>query len=241
MSPRPNGHAVGVDDLLQVLWRDREPVGQLAVAAENPARVQQNAPAGDQRGGRLDAGDLVTLAGHHIRRGAPVPGPAVVEDVTEPVPLGRALQWHEHHVVGAAEPVRETLIAARRVHAGVQHGVDRVGAPRQPVWGPFMSNDWARENETPRRMSRAPCTRLSSVRKFSVPWVSSEPQRPQLEHAAAAFAIACSGWAGSTRPLAAGWSWKCAGTAGFPPGEDDCLQCAPGRTIGGRPTCRCWI
>jgi hypothetical protein len=108
---------------------DREPVGQLAVAAERPARVEQHRPAGDQAGGRLDPGNPVSLAGHHVRRVPPVPGPAVIEDVTETVPLGGALERHEYRVVGAAEAVREALDAARGVQASVQHGVHRVGAP----------------------------------------------------------------------------------------------------------------
>ena len=120
------------DDRLQVTGGDGEPVRQLAVAAQGPARVEQDSPAGDQSGGRLDPRDLVSVAGHHVRRVPPVPGPAVVEDVAEPVPLGGALQRHEHHVVGAAEAVRETLDAARRVRPGVQHGVHRVGAPPPP-------------------------------------------------------------------------------------------------------------
>ncbi len=120
------------DDRLQVIGGDRERVGQLAVAAERPAGVEQDRPADDQRGRRFDPGDPVSVAGHHVRRVPSVPGSAMVEDVTEPIPLRGALQRHEHHVVGAAEAVREALDAARRVRAGVQHGVHRVGAPPPP-------------------------------------------------------------------------------------------------------------
>ena len=80
-------------------------------------------------GDGLDAGDQVALAGDDVARAAAVPGHAVVEDVAEAVPLGRALQRHGDHVVGAAEAVREALVAALGVGAGVEHGVHRVGAP----------------------------------------------------------------------------------------------------------------
>src|SRR3954469_722360 len=64
---------------------------------------------------------------------------------------------------------------------------------RQPFCGPSMSKLCAREKLTPRRTRAAPWTRLSSVRKFSVPRTSSAPQRPQLEQRLAAAAIAPSG------------------------------------------------
>src|SRR3712207_5271392 len=64
---------------------------------------------------------------------------------------------------------------------------------RQPFCGPSMSKDCDSEKLTPRRTSRAPSTRLSSVRKLSVPSTSSPPQRPQLEQRLAAAAIAPSG------------------------------------------------
>ena len=76
----------------------------------------------------LDAGDQVAFGGDHVPGGAAVPGLAVVEDVAEAVPLGGALQRHGDDVVRAAEAVREALVAALGVHAGVGHGVDRVGA-----------------------------------------------------------------------------------------------------------------
>ena len=53
-------------------------------------------------------------AGDDLAGPAAVPGAAVVEDVAEPVPLGRALQRHGDDVVGAAEPVREALDAGAR-------------------------------------------------------------------------------------------------------------------------------
>ena len=78
----------------------------------------------------LDAGDevadgLVTTSPGR----AAVPRLAVVEDVPEAVPLGGALQRHRDHVVGAADAVRESLVAGDGVDAGVEHGVHRVGAP----------------------------------------------------------------------------------------------------------------
>jgi hypothetical protein len=90
----------------QVLLRDREPVRQL-----------------------LDAGHLVTVGGDGLRRVPPVPRLAVVEDVAEPVPLGRALQRHRDHVVRPADPVREPLVPEGGVGPGVEHGVHRVGPP----------------------------------------------------------------------------------------------------------------
>ncbi len=76
----------------------------------------------------LDARDEVALARDDIAGPAAVPGHAVIEDVTEAVPLGRALQRHRDHVVRAADPVREALVAALGVDPGVGHRVHRVGA-----------------------------------------------------------------------------------------------------------------
>ena len=80
-------------------------------------------------GDGLDAGDQVALAGDDVAGTAAVPGVAVVEDVAEAVPLGGGLQRHGDDVVGAADAVREALVAALGVRAGVEHGVHRVGAP----------------------------------------------------------------------------------------------------------------
>src|SRR3954453_4451067 len=64
---------------------------------------------------------------------------------------------------------------------------------RQPLCGPFMSNDCASEKLAPRRTSAAPSRRLASSRKLRVPMTSSAPQRPQLEQRLAAAAMALSG------------------------------------------------
>ena len=93
-----------------------------------PADVEQHAARDDDGCRVLDARDEVALARDDVARAAPVPGHAVVEDVAEPVPLRRALQRHRDDVVGAADAVREALVAALRVDAGVGHGVHRVGA-----------------------------------------------------------------------------------------------------------------
>src|SRR4051812_29180937 len=82
---------------------------------------------------------------------------------------------------------------------------------RQPFCGPSMSKLCDSEKLTPRRTSPAPCTRLSAVRKFSVPSTSSAPQRPQLEQRFAAAAMAPSG---SVRS-----SWSGSGTS-VPPRSD---------------------
>ncbi len=67
-------------------------------------------------------------AGDDLAGPTPVPCDAVVEDVSEPVPLGRALQWHRDDVVRTAEPVRKALDARFGVGPGVEHRVHRVGA-----------------------------------------------------------------------------------------------------------------
>ena len=81
----------------------------------------------------LDARDEVALARDDVARAAPVPGHAVVEDVAEAVPLGRALQRHRDDVVRSADAVREALVAALGVDAGVGHRVHRVGAAAPPL------------------------------------------------------------------------------------------------------------
>ena len=105
-----------------------KPSGSSPSVPMRPADVEQDAAAGDQPADGLDAGDLVALAGDDVTRAAAVPGVAVVEDVAEAVPLGRGLQRHEDDVVGAADAVREPLVAALGVGAGVEHRVHRVGA-----------------------------------------------------------------------------------------------------------------
>ena len=105
------------------------PSGSSPSVADRPADVEQHAAAGDPAGDGLDAGDQVALAGDDVAGAAAVPGVAVVEDVAEAVPLGGGLQRHGDHVVGAADAVREALVAALGVGAGVEHGVHRVGAP----------------------------------------------------------------------------------------------------------------
>ena len=118
---------------LEVFRGDRETVRQLAVVPpklgpERAADVQQDAAGDDLRRGGLDAGHQVAFGGDHVPGGAAVPGLALVEDVAQAVPLRGALQRHGNDVVRAAEAVREALVAAFGVHAGVGHGVHRVGA-----------------------------------------------------------------------------------------------------------------
>ncbi len=108
---------------------DGEAIRQFAVRTDRAADVQQHAAAADPAGRGLDPGDQVALAGHDVAGAAAVPGVAVVEDVPQSVPLGGGLQRHEDDVVGTAETVREALVAALGVDAGVQHGVHRVGPP----------------------------------------------------------------------------------------------------------------
>ena len=170
------------------------PSGSSPSVPMRPADVEQHAAAGDRRGDGLDAGDQVALAGDDVAGAAAVPGVAVVEDVAEAVPLGGALQRHGDHVVGAADAVREALVAALGVGAGVEHGVHRVGAPPPALLRAVRCrSDCASEKLAPRRTSAAPSRRLASSRKFSVPSTSSAPQRPQLEQRLAAAAIAPSG------------------------------------------------
>ncbi len=121
----------------QVLGRDREAVGQLAATAsggavrgsDHPPYVEQHSAPAHRPGQLLDAGHQVAVGGDGPRRVPAVPRLAVVEDVPEPVPLRRALQRHGDHVVGAANAVREPLVAEGRVGPGAQHGVYRVGPP----------------------------------------------------------------------------------------------------------------
>ena len=177
-----------------MLGGDGEAVGQLAVGADRPADVEQHAAAGDPAGDGLDAGDQVALAGDDVAGAAAVPGVAVVEDVAEAVPLGGGLQRHGDHVVGAADAVREALVAALGVVPVSSMVCTGLVRRRQPFCGPFVSKRLRqREARRPRRTSAAPSTRLASSRKFSVPRTSSAPQRPQLEQRLAAAAMAPSG------------------------------------------------
>lgn len=149
----PDRDALGGDGPLEVLGGDREAVGQLAGArarggAEGTADVEQHPAPGEAVGGGLDTGDAVARAGDDVRGGAAVPGVAVVEDVPEPVPLGRALQRHGDDVVGAAEPVRE--LAVEGLATGVEHRVHGVGAPPPPTLRPVhVERLRQRERRTP--------------------------------------------------------------------------------------------
>ena len=88
----------------------------------------------------------------------------MVEDVAEAVPLGRALQRHGDHVVRAADAVREALVAALGVGAGVEHGVHRVGAPPPALLRAVRVEATATsEKLAPRRTSAAPSTPLGVV------------------------------------------------------------------------------
>jgi hypothetical protein len=128
-----DGHAVGRCRRGQVVLGDREAVRQFPRGAGHTAGIKQHGAAGDLGRHVLDAGDQVACGCDHLLRGAAVPRLAVVEDVAKPVPLRGALQRHRDHVVGAADPVREALVAQGRVGAGVHHGVYRVDAAPPPV------------------------------------------------------------------------------------------------------------
>ena len=176
--------ALQVDGPLEVFRGDGETVRQLAVVpparAERAADVQQHAAGRRSGRGGLDAGDQVAFGGDDVAGGAAVPGLAVVEDVAEAVPLGGALQRHGDDVVGAAEAVREALVAAFGVHAGVGHGVHRVGAS-PPALLRAVGVERLGQREGLARLTRAAASmRLAASMKFRVPSTSSWPQRPQL-------------------------------------------------------------
>ena len=107
------------------------PLSGRSVAAD----VEQDPPRDDDGCRVLDARDEVALARDDIARAAAVPGHAVVEDVAEAVPLGRALERHGDDVVRSADAVREALVAALGVDAGVGHRVHRVRAAAPPLLG----------------------------------------------------------------------------------------------------------
>ena len=145
-------------------------------------------------GDGLDAGDQVAVAGDDVARAAAVPGDAVVEDVAEAVPLGGGLQRHGDHVVRAADAVREALVAALGVGAGVESScAPGWCAAASPSAGRRCRSDWASEKLAPAADQGRALRRFASSRKFIVPSTSSSPQRPQFEQRFAAAAMALSG------------------------------------------------
>ena len=55
--------------------------------------------------------------------------------------------------------ITRSIASLRGITAGFAADEQGRVPRRQPFCGPLASNDWARENETPRRTSRAPATR----------------------------------------------------------------------------------
>jgi hypothetical protein len=139
----------------------------------------------------LDAGDQVALGGDDLLRPAPVPGQPVVEDVPEPVPLRGALSGMA--TTSSAPPMLcgnpwLPRAASTPVSSLVCTGLVR---RRQPFWGPFMSKLCVSEKRAPRRTRAAPPAWPrpgSSACRARRP-----PQRPQLDYAFAAAAMAPSG------------------------------------------------
>ena len=134
-------------------------------------------------------GDEVAVARDDVSGAAAVPRHAAVEDVAEAVPLRRALQRHGDDVVGAADAVREALLAGRGIRAGVEHRVHRVGAAAPALLrAVHVERLRQREARAAAHEGRRARTRLASSMKLRVPSTSSSPQRPQLRNASAASA-----------------------------------------------------
>ena len=111
--------------------------------------VQQHAPV-TMTPHLLDAVALGALARHEVGVEAVVE-PAVEEAVAQRVPLGPALQGHDHHVVGEAHAAGPGEGAGGEVGTGQDHAVDGVERRGWLICGPVASKGMASENVTPRR------------------------------------------------------------------------------------------
>lgn len=143
---------------------------QTELGGEGSSEIEEYTAAYEVRGCSLDPGDLIAFRGHHRTSAASVPCAAVIEDVTEPIPLCRALQRHSDDVISAAEAVGEPLGSEFCIHTGVCHRVHWVGAASPTVLRAVRVESLS-QREYPARLHQ-PC-RLHALR------VIEEVQRSQ--------------------------------------------------------------
>jgi hypothetical protein len=108
---------VGAGDRIAVLER---------VLAQHAGDVEKYPAADHPRFGLLDPA-LLRAGRRHLAAVEAVPHVALIEYVTEPIPLGAALQRHDHHVIGGANAA---LVEHARIGigSGAQHDVDGIDA-----------------------------------------------------------------------------------------------------------------
>ena len=115
--------------------------------------------------------------------------PAVVEDVAEPVPLGRACSGMKTTSSAPPRPCGKPWLprsASVPLSSIVCTGLVCAASPS----GARSVEGLSRARSRPAGRGRAPRARLASSMKLSVPRTSSSPQRPQFEQRSAAAAIA---------------------------------------------------
>src|SRR4029077_2073470 len=118
-------HALRLGGVVEILAGDAIAVLE-ALLAHRARDVEEHAAPHHLVLGLLDAAFLRPGRGH-LPAVIAVPHVALIEHVTEPIPLRAALQRHGHHVVGGADAALVEH-AGISVGAGADHGVDRVGA-----------------------------------------------------------------------------------------------------------------
>ncbi len=158
-----DGHPVGLGGPGEV--GDGEPVGQLAVRADDQAHVEQHATAGDY--GAMCSMPVTRSPSEVTTFSAARPFHALPWSKMCPRPS----HWVEHqrhrdHVVRAADAVREALVAECAASVPVSSMVCTGLFSRQPFCGPFMSNRCASEQAL-RRGARATRPRAACPRRGS--------------------------------------------------------------------------
>src|SRR3989475_108902 len=155
----PDRDGVRARRRLQIVHRDRvarlEPVDAL-----HARQVEQHAARRDEARHLLHTVLLGALARDEVGVVAVVE-PAVEEAVRERVPLGPALERHDHHVVGEADAAGALEGARREVGAGEDHAVDGVEAARLvDLRARVVERDRQGEGHPASRRARRPHDRL---------------------------------------------------------------------------------
>ena len=147
--------------------RSRRPVRPTPARGGGPTSSSTPRPVSD-RGHVLDAGDEVALARDDAAGRTAVPRHAVVEDVAEAVPLGRACSGMATTSSAPPMPCGKPWLPASASRSGVEHRVHGVRAPAPAVLG-AVHVERLREARSCARAARALRRRrgLASSMKFS--------------------------------------------------------------------------
>ena len=126
-----NPDALGRRGRVEIVRGDRV-AGIQPLQLLHARNIEQHASRHDAAGALRDLVDAVPLRApaRDLIGVVAVVHPAVLEAVAEGIPLRRALERHDHHVVTESDAARKPDRTRRAVGAGDHHPVNRVEAPR---------------------------------------------------------------------------------------------------------------